>query len=587
MDNTLGDALSGFERAIKHFRDALAPTPEIEREVFRGSEDWADLLTYKLVPHLSGEGCLVAAVSGGTNTGKSTVFNLLLDEALSPVVTTAAATCHPILAANETRCRQCLEAKLVPEFSPVLLDDPENATDPDIPPETLFVVRADSLPNHLVLMDTPDVDSIDTSNWEIADHIRAAGDVLVAVVTAEKYKDERVIDFFREAKASGRVIVPLMNKANPAKDFEVARKQLDEFCKDVGIEQPRFVVEHNFEVARDLERKIASLDNGADLRAHLESMPVSEIKERVFRGTVDHFIEQAEGFVAHVADAGSALQRVIVDFENDARAFSERYEPAPGKEVGGLFHDFVQERRGPIRRYIGLASGAVVRGVSVVGRRVSEAFRKRAVLDVDEDVTDDALNKQHRQAIERITKDLATKCIESARRLPVPVGNLLAESAAALQVDDIASKVAEDTLKSENISEEFRAHAMRTLETWWEDHRGKRRALEALDAMLAVLPAAIAAPIAMHTGGIGASEAAIVVAPVAEQFVARVIEYQFGDAMFDFLSPWRREQQETLEKALRAHLTDPLVAPVRRALKPFESKAAAELGRCLEQCRKA
>ena len=85
-------------------------------------------------------------------------------------------------------------------------------------------------------MDTPDVDSIDKRNWEVADHIRAAGDVLVAVVTGEKYKDDRVIQYFKEAAASGRMLIPVMNKANPADDFDVARKQLKEFCNDVGIE---------------------------------------------------------------------------------------------------------------------------------------------------------------------------------------------------------------------------------------------------------------------------------------------------------------------------------------------------------------
>ena len=53
------------------------------------------------------------------------------------------------------------------------------------------------------------------------------------------------------------------------------------------------------------------------------------------------------------------------------------------------------------------------------------------------------------------------------------------------------------------------------LDTWWEDHKGRRRALEALDAVLAVMPAAIAAPIALHTGGLGAAEAAVFLGPFA------------------------------------------------------------------------
>ena len=103
MEHSLGEALSGFERALTRFRKSLEPTPDLCLAVFEDTQEWSDLLTYKLVPHLAGEGCLIAAVSGGTNTGKSCVFNLLLGSSISPVVSTAAATCHPILAANVAR----------------------------------------------------------------------------------------------------------------------------------------------------------------------------------------------------------------------------------------------------------------------------------------------------------------------------------------------------------------------------------------------------------------------------------------------------------------------------------------------------
>src|SRR5690606_23338045 len=106
------------------------------------------------------------------------------------------------------------------------------------PPNALFVATHEQLPDRLVLLDTPDVDSIETEHWAVADIIRAAGDVLVAVLTGEKYKDDRVVSYFRQALASGRVVVPVMNKANPARDFEVARNQLAEFRGLIGSESP-------------------------------------------------------------------------------------------------------------------------------------------------------------------------------------------------------------------------------------------------------------------------------------------------------------------------------------------------------------
>ena len=168
MENVVGKALVEFGAALHDLREALGPYPGLHSVVFDGAQEGSDLLTYKLVPHLAGEGCLVAAIAGGTNTGKSTVFNLLLERVVSPMVTTAAATCHPVLAGNAMREAQCLDSKLVPEFDPWPLSEPGLAMDGSLPAEVLFVTREPSLPDDLILMDTPDVDSIEKRNWEVA-----------------------------------------------------------------------------------------------------------------------------------------------------------------------------------------------------------------------------------------------------------------------------------------------------------------------------------------------------------------------------------------------------------------------------------
>lgn len=573
---------------MRDFRAALGADSALQSAVFDGAQEGSDLLTYKLVPHLAGEGCLVAAVTGGTNTGKSTVFNLLVAGPVSPMVTTAAATCHPVLAANEMREAQCLESKLVPEFDPRPFSKPELATDKSVPVEALFVTRESSLPDHLIVMDTPDVDSIEKRNWVVADHIRAAGDVLVAVLTAEKYKDDRVVQYFREAVSTSRIVIPLMNKANPANDFEVARRQLDEFRSDVGTDAPRFVIAHDFTIGEDMHRSIKSLDGVPDLREYLEGLDVQRIKEEVYRGTVARFTEFADSFIEHAAGVGDDLRVAINRFEGYAKAASEDYDPAPGKEVGGLFHEFVQSKRGPVRRAIGNTSATFVKGVSSVGRRLTIALRRRIMLDTDEDGgTKEKLEEIHRQSIDRITRGLATRYVEAARDLPELARGLVGEGFERMDIESIVEAVEREALGSVSLSDEFRAHAAKTLEKWWQDHAGKRRALEALDMVLAVMPAAIAAPIALHTGGVGVSEAVVLAGPLAAQFMTRVMEYQFGDALFDFLSPWKREQQETLRSALLTRLTQPCARPLYEAIEPFDGEIMERLRRSLEQCLKA
>ncbi len=585
MNDELGQALEGFQSALDRFREDLGSDPVVADAVFSGADEWCDLLRYKLVPHLAGEGCLIAAVAGGTNTGKSTVFNLLIGDRVSPIVATAAATRRPVIAGNLKRAAQCLESKLVPEFDPRPLENPDDVIGGESPDDALFVTETDRLPDRLVLLDTPDVDSIDTDHWTVAEHIRATGDVLVAVVTGEKYKDERVVAFFRRARESGRVVVPVMNKSNAADDFAVARKQLEEFASDVGTDSPGFTVAHDFNLASDFSAPIRSLDGATDLFGYLESLDVPAIKRRVYRGTVERFAEQAGEFLEHAEAVGQGLRTVVNDFETRAENAARKYDPAPGTEVSGLFHEYVQDKRGPVRRVIGSTSKEIFRGARFVARSVRQAFQKRADLDTaQEPPTDSEIRADHVRAIDQIARSLAASYIESSRNAPEPAGHLLEMAVEGLDADAAVAAVVGDTVRSESISAEFRQHAHRMLDDWWRDHTGKRRVLEGLDTVLALTPAAIAVPISLYTAGVGVSEAVVVVGPFFEQFLARVIELQFGDAMFDFLSPWKDEQQQALEAGLRKRLTDPCLSGLHKCLAPFEGETFAELKRWQQAC---
>ncbi|MBI5095908.1 MAG: 50S ribosome-binding GTPase [Candidatus Hydrogenedentes bacterium] len=588
MSEDLGQALAAFDRALQTVRTGVESDPGLYDAIFRDADDWLNLLTYKLLPHMAGEGCLFVAVTGGTNSGKSTVFNLLLASNVSPVLATAAATRHPLLAANLLRCEQCLEGKLVPEFRAQSFAGPEDVLSKNTAAEALYVARVDGLPDRLALMDTPDIDSIDKQNWTVAENIRAAGDVLLAVLTGEKYRDERVVEFFRRAIASGRVVVPLMNKANPEDDYAVARRQLDEFCGDLGLESPRFVIPHDFNLTRQFSQPIASLDGAGTLMEYLLALDAPAVKRRVYRDSVRRFAERAGEFVLQAERVGSALRTVVTEFEAQAQRASLQYDPAPGREMSGLFHEFVQSKRGRLERWVGTVSTAALKGVTAIAKRTTRALLRRVTLQKDDQpITDAEIHAAHIQAIGRITRDLASGYIESSHSRREPVAGLLENRIAGLDTERIVVEVIQDTVRSETISEAFRQHANNTLNEWWNDHKVKRNVLIALDGLLFIAPTAIAIPISVHTGGFGVAETMIVAGTAAEQFLARVVEYQFGDAMFNFLQPWRTEQQQTLEQSLVNRLANPCLSRVREHLELLEGETLTEMRRCLDLCRNA
>jgi len=587
MQETLGEALSEFDAALRRFKAALAAEPALFDAVFEGAQDWMALLSYKLVPHLAGEGCLVAAVAGGTNTGKSTVFNLLLGEDISPVRNTAAATCRPVLAGNARRYEECLEGKLVPEFKPRPLDDPDAVIARETEPEALFAVRNDSLPDRLVLLDTPDVDSIDRQNWEVADNIRAAGDLLIALLTAEKYKDDRVIAFFRGAHAAGREILPLMNKADPSDDFDIARQQLADFCADVGLDAPPcFAIAHDFSIAKNFAaHDITPLHGTPPLRAHLEALEVPAIKERVYRGTVASFAEQAGTFLENTRRVGTQLREIHDEFHALAKETARLYQPIPGAAVGGLFHEFIQSKRERTVREIGRAGAWLARGVAHGTRKVRNAVLRRVNLErPEEQAPEKKVDELQREQLENLARERATSYYNRAERLPEPAGRLIQEAQANLDVDAAVAVIVQQTIQAEDVSEAYRRHAYAQLELWWNEHPHKRQALVALDKVLMATPVAVAGLVGIATGGWGGAEAAISTSGVLGVFAAKVLEYQLGDDLLALVKHWQEEQQQEFEAALLAHLAQPMLHGLSTAITPFESGLLDELQQWRERC---
>jgi hypothetical protein len=242
----------------------------------------------------------------------------------------------------------------------------------------------------------------------------------------------------------------------------------------------------------------------------------------------------------------------------------------------------VQKKRSPVSRWIGNAGRGTARGINTVGRAVRNTLFRREELEAPpEKVTEQELHRVHSEAVERISRNLARRLVEAARHFEDPLGPLLQSGVQSLDTEAAIPKVIEEAVGGAEVSAEFREHAWRTLDAWWEGHKGQRRAVEALDALLAVTPAAIAVPVAIFTGP-GLPEATVAIAgPFVEQFAARVFEYQFGDAMFDFLNPWRSEKRTKLASALESQLVWPVLAPVAAAQAAISGEPLDELKQSL------
>ena len=265
--------------------------------------EWLDLLRRKLLPQLDLPPLLVVEIAGGTNIGKSLLFNHLAGETASAVSPLAAGTRHPVCLIPPGLEAPALLERLFEGFT---LRAWQSAEDPlaEDPQHLLFWRVGRNMPERLLVLDAPDVDSDVRVNWDRARAIRQAADVLVAVLTQQKYNDAAVKQFFREAVQADKPIVVLFNQVDLEADREFWPQWLETFCTQTGADPELvYVVPHDRQRAGALELPFFEIGRGgrslaqdrSSLRDDLAALRFDAIKIRTFRGALARVLDPGEG----------------------------------------------------------------------------------------------------------------------------------------------------------------------------------------------------------------------------------------------------------------------------------------------------
>jgi GTP-binding protein EngB required for normal cell division len=165
----------------------------------------------------------VVVVAGGTNVGKSTVFNWLALEVVSRSSALARFTKAPAVYVHESERAALADGAFLPGYQKLVLERPEQLSGED---EGLRVfVRGHSRDDArgVVLVDSPDIDSTHERNRTVAQDLLDLADAVVFVATPEKYNDEVCVAYLREAARIQKRVVCVLNKsADPevVRDFE-------------------------------------------------------------------------------------------------------------------------------------------------------------------------------------------------------------------------------------------------------------------------------------------------------------------------------------------------------------------------------
>jgi len=413
LDATGGWAghLQALHRALGELRD---PATELGVNLPDGQE-WYELLVHKLLPQAESQPWLVVAVVGGTNIGKSVVFNHLAREAASSASPLAAGTRHPVCLvtqdfADNERLEELFEGFELARWQSG--DDPLS----DAPENKLFWRCSTSVPPRLMILDTPDIDSDVQVNWERADAIRQAADVLIAVLTQQKYNDAAVKQFFRQAAAADKAVIVVFNQVDLKEDREYWPQWLATFVNETGAHPELvYVVPSDraaaaalslpfYAVGRDGTLPVAA---PASLSDELAALHFDAIKLRTLRGALRCVVDQRQGVPAYLQaireasdEFASALQ--VLQSANVARV---DWPSLPPRVLVDEISSWWNERRSGWSRSIHGTYRTVWEGVTWPLRKGWRAMSPPAP---------DAMEQFHLDEREAITKSVERLLAEDA-----------------------------------------------------------------------------------------------------------------------------------------------------------------------------
>lgn len=513
----------------------------LQLEPLAGRE-WYESLRGKLLPQLTDDAFLIVAVVGGTNIGKTVVFNHLAGSRISATSPHASGTKHPVCLVPRGFEETHDLAALFEGFRLQRWSDADAALQ-DSAVDELYWQTSDVLPANLLVLDTPDIDSDAKVNWGRADKIRRAADVLVAILTQQKYNDAAVKTFFRRAAAEDKAVVLVFNQVFLPEDEDHWRQWVSTFCGETGLE-PELVYlapsdrraaenlrlpffERAWPVEADTLRSPRT-DEPRSLAEDLSRLHFDEVKLRSLRGSLRLLIDEQQGAPAWLREvaARSSAFRAAAEHVSAERIVEVRGWPVvPFGLVFDEFWSWWKGHRTGWTRNVTSFYDAVNKGVSWPFREARKALGGREPTDPVE----------FYQAAERdAVMQAAEEVFDRLRLLGEVGGELIRPHFERLATGERRAALLE-ALKREHAAVDIRAELhdliVRDMETFFADRPDVAGWLKKLD-LVAVGSRPALSVMLFAVGAHGAEVAAQGLVNVAVDLFAGTAATAAGDTVF-------------------------------------------------------
>ncbi|MEZ6184491.1 MAG: GTPase [Planctomycetota bacterium] len=154
-------------------------------------------------------------IAGGTNVGKSTVFNWLVGEKIGSSSPLARHTKAPTIYVPRSELPNIPEGVLLPSYARMTLERPEDAAhevEGEAPVSYFLRLHENPEAAGRVLIDSPDIDSTHDRNRRVAEDLLFLADQVVFVSTPEKYNDELCVRYLKRAVELQKGLTCVLNK---------------------------------------------------------------------------------------------------------------------------------------------------------------------------------------------------------------------------------------------------------------------------------------------------------------------------------------------------------------------------------------
>lgn len=188
-----------------------------------------------VIPRLSSlDAPLLAVVGGSTGSGKSTIVNSLVGEAVTAPGVLRPTTRSPVLVHHPDDARWFGDERVLPGLARTSGPAATFEAGTVVGRQSVQLVTSTALPPGLALIDAPDIDSVVDDNRELARQLLGAADLWLFVTTAARYADAVPWELLRQASARGTAVAVLLNRV-PESAISLVREHLGSMLQEQGL----------------------------------------------------------------------------------------------------------------------------------------------------------------------------------------------------------------------------------------------------------------------------------------------------------------------------------------------------------------